>query len=66
LNWTKKTRRSPFIKIEKRTVAMQKEIHFLHLLGNLLFKNLEKKTPRNMIASLLNIKLTKEYLNSQI
>jgi len=31
------------IKIEKQTVDMQKEIHFLHLVGNLIFSRISKR-----------------------
>jgi len=49
---------SPLIKIEKRTVEMQDPIPPVSR-KTYLFKNNQTKTPRGMIISLLNIKLTK-------
>jgi len=57
----KKLDASPLINIEKRIVEMQNK----NLLGKHIFSRIAKKeTPRDMIVSFLNIKLTKEYLNS--
>jgi len=43
LELEKKPEGSPLIKIEKRTMDMQKETHFLHLLGNLIFSRISKR-----------------------
>jgi len=43
LELEKKPDASPLIRIEKRTMEIQKEIHFLHLLGNPIFSRIAKR-----------------------
>ena len=51
LELSKKPKREPLIKIEKRTVDRQKKIHYLHLSENPLRSSNFIRKPQNMKAS---------------